>query len=80
MPNVSKADADILRDAYAEKLKGLYDIFFASVVQTPENPAPAKDAFVRGVLLARTVRDLAIKALPDDGVLPPKPFHTIAKA
>jgi hypothetical protein len=33
---------------------------------------------VRGVILARTVRDMAINALPADGTPPPKPFHAIA--
>lgn len=79
MPNASSADADIICDAYAEKLRGLYETFFLSVVQSPDNPGPAKDAFVRGVILARTVRDLAIKALPADGTPAPKPFHTITK-
>lgn len=80
MPNASQTDADIICDAYAEKLRGLYETFFLSVVQSPDNPGPAKDAFVRGVILARTVRDLAIKALPADGTPPPKPFHTITKS
>ncbi|GGA51513.1 hypothetical protein [Dyella nitratireducens] len=79
MPNPSKADADIIRDAYAEKLQGLYDTFFLASVQSPDNPGPAKDAFVRGVILARAVRDMAISALPADGTPPPEPFHTIAK-
>ena len=79
MPNPSKADADIICDAYAERLRGLYDTFFLALVQSPDNPGPAKDAFVRGVVLARTVRDMAINALPADGTLPPAPFHTIAK-
>lgn len=79
MPNAPQADADILHDAYAEKLRGLYETFFLSVVQAPDNPGPARDAFVRGVILARTVRDMAIKALPTDGTPPPKPFHTITQ-
>ena len=80
MPNAPQADADIICDAYAEKLRGLYETFFLSAVQTPDTPGPAKDAFVRGVILARTVRDLAIGALPADGTPVPKPFHTMAKA
>lgn len=79
MSNASNADADIICDAYAEKLRSLYDTFFLALVQTPDNPGPAKDAFVRGVILARTVRDMAINALPADGTPPPKPFHTMAK-
>lgn len=79
MPNPSNADADIILDAYADKLRALYETFFFSVVQTPENPGPAKDAFVRGVILARTVRDMAINALPNDGTPPPKPFDTMTK-
>jgi hypothetical protein len=80
MPNASTGDADIIREAYAEKLRSLYDTFFLSVVQAPDNPAPAKQAFVRGVILARTVRDLAIGALPAEGTLAPEPFHAIHKA
>lgn len=80
MPNTSIADADVIHAAYAEKLRSLYDTFFLALVQSPDNPGPAKDAFVRGVLLARTVRDMAINALPADGTPPPKPFHTIASA
>ncbi|HUA81265.1 MAG TPA: hypothetical protein VL997_12885 [Dyella sp.] len=76
MPNPSTLDADIIRDAYAEKLRGLYDTFFLALVQSPDSPGHAKDAFVRGVILARNVRDMAIGALPADGTLPP--FHTIA--
>lgn len=64
-------DADILHDAYAEKLKTLYDTLFLALVQTPDNPGPAKDAFVRGVVLARTVRDMAINALPADNTPAP---------
>jgi hypothetical protein len=80
MPNPSKVDADIICDAYADKLRTLYDTFFLALVQSPENPAPAKDAFVRGVILARTARDMAIDALPADGTPPPKPFHTMTSA
>jgi len=79
MPSTSNADADIICDAYAEKLRSLYETFFLNVVQTPDNPGPAKDAFVRGIILARTVRDMAINALPVDGTPPPKPFDTITK-
>lgn len=78
MPNAVQADADIIRDAYAQRLRGLYDTFFLALVQSPDNPGPARDAFVRGVILARTVRDMAISALPADGTLPPKPFHAMA--
>ncbi|GLQ89985.1 hypothetical protein [Dyella flagellata] len=80
MPNTSRADADIISDAYAEKLRSLYDTFFLAVVQAPDNPGPAKEAFVRGVILARTARDMAIGALPAEGTAPPKPFHTLANA
>ena len=80
MPTTSKADADVIYEAYAEKLRSLYDTFFLTLVQTPDNPGPAKEAFIRGVILARTVRDLAINALPADGTLPPKPFHAINQA
>ena len=79
MPTPTNADADIIYSAYADKIRTLYDTFFLSVVQTPENPGPAKDAFVRGVILARTVRDMAINALPSDGTPPPKPFDTITR-
>jgi len=78
MPNEAPAEADIIRDAYADRLRGLYDTFFLALVQSPDNPGPARDAFVRGVILARTVRDMAISALPADGTPPPKPFHAMA--
>lgn len=78
MPNRSTVDADIIRDAYAEKLQSLYDTFFLALVQSPDNPGPAKEAFVRGVILARNVRDMAIAALPAEGTPPPKPFHALA--
>ncbi|RUL78376.1 hypothetical protein [Dyella choica] len=80
MPNASKADADIINEAYAGKLRSLYDTFFLAVVQAPDNPSPAKEAFVRGVILARAVRDMAIGGLPAEGTPPPMPFHAIAKA
>ncbi|HUA80849.1 MAG TPA: hypothetical protein VL997_10785 [Dyella sp.] len=80
MSDAIRTDADIIGDAYAQKLVSLYDTFFLSVVQSPDNPGPAKDAFVRGVVLARTVRDMAIKSLPADGTPAPKPFDMIAKA
>lgn len=73
MPNAPKADAEIIGEAYAEKLRSLYDTFFLAVVQAPGNPGPAKEAFVRGVILARTTRDMAIGALPAEGAMPPKP-------
>lgn len=80
MTDATRTDADIIGDAYALKLASLYETFFTSVVQSPDNPGPAKDAFVRGVVLARTVRDMAIKSLPADGTQAPKPFDAIAKA
>lgn len=79
MPTASRTDADVIGEAYADKLHSLYDTFFLSLVQSPDNPGPAKDAFVRGVILARTARDMAIKALPADGAPLPKPFEDMAK-
>lgn len=76
--DTSQNDASIIQDAYAERLKGLVDTFFLGVVQAPDKSEQAKEAFVRGVLLARAVRDAAIKALPDEGIPPPKPFDTLA--
>ena len=79
MPNASNPDVDIICDAYAEKIRSLYETFFLNVAQTPDNPGPAKDAFVRGVILARTVRDMAISALPADSARLPKPFDTMTR-
>lgn len=79
MPNASNADIDIICDAYAERIRSLYETFFLNVVQTLDNPGAAKDAFVRGVILARTVRDMAINALPVDGTPPPKPFDAMTR-
>lgn len=79
MPTASSSDADVIGEAYADKLRSLYDTFFLALVQAPDSPGPAKDAFVRGVILARTVRDMAIHALPADGTPPPKPFQDMAK-
>ncbi|WP_284320529.1 hypothetical protein [Dyella acidisoli] len=79
MPIASNRDVDIICDAYAEKIRSLYETFFLNVAQTPDNPGPAKDAFVRGVILARTVRDMAISALPADGTPLPKRFDAMTR-
>lgn len=44
-----QSDSSIVQEAYAERLKGLVDTFFLSIVQAPDNVEHAKEAFTKGV-------------------------------
>jgi hypothetical protein len=54
-------DADIIQEAYAERLKGLFDNY-ADVA--PSDPDGAKAKFVAGITFLRNLRDTALQALP----------------
>ncbi|PMQ02629.1 hypothetical protein DyAD56_23280 [Dyella sp. AD56] len=55
------ADADIIQDAYADRLKALFDNY---VDVAPSDPDGAKAKFVAGVTFLRNVRAAALQALP----------------
>ena len=57
-------DADIIQDAYAERLKALFDNY---VDVAPSDPDGAKAKFVAGVTFLRGVRDVALQVLPPEG-------------
>lgn len=57
-------DADIIQDAYAERLKALFDNY---VDVAPSDPDGAKAKFVAGVTFLRNLRTAALQALPGDG-------------
>lgn len=57
------ADADIIQDAYADRLKALFDNY---VDVAPSDPDGAKAKFVTGVTFLRNVRSAALQALPTD--------------
>ena len=65
-------DADIIQDAYAERLKALFDNY---VDIAPSDPDGAKAKFVAGVTFLRNVRASALQALPPESA----PTSTMAK-
>ena len=56
------ADPEIINEAYADTLKGLFSVFFDSSVtaKTPADQSQAEQQFQAGVHKAREVRDKAI--------------------
>jgi len=56
-----QTDEDIIQEAYAERLKALFDNY-ADVA--PSDPDGAKAKFVEGVLFLRNLRATAIQSLP----------------
>nr|WP_199038393.1 hypothetical protein [Dyella sp. ASV24] len=56
-------DTDIIQDAYADRLKALFDNY---VDVAPSDPDGAKAKFVAGVTFLRNVRAAALQALPTD--------------
>lgn len=59
MPN-QPADADIIQEAYAERLKTLFDNY-ADIA--PSDPDGARAKFVAGVAFLRGLRDSAMQAV-----------------
>jgi hypothetical protein len=59
----SPSDADIIQDAYAERLKAIFDNY---VDIAPSDPDGAKTKFVEGVTFLRSIRAAALQALPVD--------------
>ncbi|QNK00794.1 hypothetical protein [Dyella telluris] len=57
------SDEDIIQEAYAERLKAVFDNY-ADVA--PSDPDGAKAKFVAGVTFLRKVRASALQALPPD--------------
>lgn len=58
-------DEDIIQDAYAERLKAVFDNY-AEVA--PSDPEGAKAKFVAGVTFLRNLRASALQALPPQAV------------
>jgi|GEM_PF-691877 len=56
-------DEDIIQDAYAERLKALFDNY-ADVA--PSDPDGAKAKFVSGVTFLRNLRATALQSLPTE--------------
>ncbi|AIF47668.1 hypothetical protein [Dyella japonica] len=56
-------DADIIQEAYAERLKALFDNYTDMALADPEG---ARARFVTGVAFLRNVRESALQALPPD--------------
>ncbi|PXV60862.1 hypothetical protein SAMN04487785_11344 [Dyella jiangningensis] len=59
------SDADIIQNAYAQRLQALFDNY---VDVAPSDPDGAKAKFVAGVTFLRGVRAAALQALPADSV------------
>lgn len=55
-------DAEIIRAAYAEKVKEAFKVF-AENLGTGENPKSSQERFVRAMELVRKARDMALVAL-----------------
>ena len=54
-------DAEIIRDAYAEKVKDAFRLF-AENIAVGQNEKNCRDRFVRALELARKARDIALEA------------------
>jgi hypothetical protein len=63
MANRVMSDTQAIKDAYTEKLKGLYTVM-ADAFIGGENMAQAERDFQKAAKLARTARDVAIGLLP----------------
>lgn len=61
------SDEDIINEAYAERLKAVFDNF---VELAPSDPQGAREKFVAGVGFLRQIRVTALQALGDAGSTP----------
>lgn len=57
----AKSDEDIINDAYADNLKALFNVFYSRALKEPD---AARDTFVHGVGVLRSMRDTAVQSLP----------------
>jgi hypothetical protein len=62
--NTDDLDVEIIRGAYAEKVKEAF-IAFADNLSVGQQEKACRDRFVRAMELARKARDLALSALSD---------------
>ena len=71
MPNDSRAsDADIILDAYAEKVREAFKIF-AENLGMGQNQKNSAERFLRSVELTRRARDMALDAINGVGIADP---------
>lgn len=65
----NKSDREIIEASYESSVNQVYTVFFESMAATQSEGTQrqAEEGFVKGIELARRVRDIALKLLDPEG-------------